>query len=115
MNSVVCCHSDGKDLLKIMSFNTSRSPESICGLEVTQEQLDKYDQEDKELFEAEIAKTAETISPVKKKRKNRNRFAIDSPEKVLKEARIKQKVDDCKKQTPPTRNSKSRSKYRKSY
>ena len=102
-----------------MIFNSSRSPESICGLEVTQEQLDKYDQEDKELFEAEIVKmpeAEETTSPVKKKRKSRNRFAIDSPEKVLKEARIKQKIyNDCKKRTPPTRNSKSRSKYRKSY
>ena len=39
---------------KIMIFNSSRSIESICGLEVTQEQLDEYDQEDKKLFEAEV-------------------------------------------------------------
>ena len=37
-----------------MIFNSSRSIESICGLEVTQEQLDEYDQEDKKLFEAEV-------------------------------------------------------------
>ena len=37
-----------------MIFNSSRSLESICGLEVTQEQLDQYDQEDKKLFETEV-------------------------------------------------------------
>ena len=50
-----------------------------------------------------------------------NRFAIDSPEKVLAEARIKQEADDssgstkCKKRSPITRNSsnKRRTKYRR--
>ena len=48
------------------------------------------------------------------------RFAIDSPEKVLEEVRIKQEIEDsentkCRKRTPPSRSSKSRTKYRRSY
>ena len=111
-----------------MIFNPMMTREAICGLEVTPEQLAEIDREMEEIEEfasPTLASPSPSLSsspsstpspPVKKRR---SRFAIESPEKILKEALRKEEeeVSNVRKTARKARSAgrrKSRGKYSKS-
>ena len=106
-----------------MIFNPMMTREAICGLEVTPEQLAEIDREMEEIEEfasptlaSPSSSPSSTPSPPVKKR--RSRFAIESPEKILKEAlRKEEEVSNVRRTVRKAKSAgrrKSRGKYSKS-
>lgn len=104
-----------------MIFNPELTMAAIAGVEVTLEELQQM--EEQHHSDLDIQQTVQCpapVSPTSPVRKKRSRFAIDTPEKILEEARRKRKEgggkvtgSGGKKTSPPGKPN--RKKYRKSY
>ena len=86
-----------------MIFNTERSLESICGVEISDDE-DGTEEDDEKYFTVQVK--SEHNTPAKKKK--RSRFAIGTPTKILEQAKktqidkenIKKHPSGMKKKSP---------------
>ena len=78
-----------------MIFSEKRSLESICGVEISDDDNDAK-KDDDEYFKVEVKSKAKT--PAKKKKKGR--FEIGTPAKVLEEAKKEKHSVQIKKKSP---------------
>merc|ERR1739842_226733 len=63
----------------MMFFNPTRSLESICGVEISDDEYDPKADDEKHFIVEEVSRTTNTVA----KKKKRSRFDIGTPTKVL--------------------------------
>ena len=103
-----------KETRRDMIFNPDMTREAICGLEVTPEQLAEFDKEMGEIEESASPKfVSTTTSPRTPAKRKRSRFAIESPEKILEEARRKEEENEVSNVSQSTRKNKSAGRRKK--
>ena len=63
----------------MMFFNPTRSLESICGVEISDDEYDPKEDDEKYFIVEEVSRTTKTIA----KKKKRSRFDIETPTKIV--------------------------------
>ena len=80
-----------------MFFNSKRSLESICGVEISDDEYDTQEDDEKYFVVKEVLRATKTIA----KKKKRSRFDIGTPTKMLqKENKNDKHPDPVKKKSP---------------
>ena len=80
-----------------MFFNSKRSLESICGVEISDDEYDTQENDEKYFVVKEVLRATKTIA----KKKKRSRFDIGTPTKMLqKENKNDKHPDPVKKKSP---------------